>query len=317
MFDQFGNIRADDEQARLDHFATELKTRPESKGVIVGYRSSTLPRGQFLRMLWGYADYLVNSLGIASDRFTISEGGFRNSESIELWIVPGKARPPSVSWKPTRVDRLPVLFDRFSTTDIGDCVGEYSIYLYKTDDALRFFAEALQTDPDAKAAIVIHPGYGESRAKISSIAQNSRESVISAGISPQRVLTAVGKRYSPNCTSLNLWLAPRSSLKADETAFYGALMKNAEAKEYTVRRVEFTGNSHIRDGTLRRRFRQQEGDLFSIKLLSESLKNFGRLRFLYPVTFDDVVVSLADEDRLLDITIAFKEKPRSRQKATK
>jgi len=87
-------------------------------------------------------------------------------------------------------------------------------------------------------------------------------------------------------------------------------MDEAEKANYTVRRVEFNGNVHIRDKTLRREFLQQEGDVFSRKALDRSLRNFRRLGLVYPLTLNDVEVRLDREEKFVDFTIYFKELPR-------
>jgi outer membrane protein assembly factor BamA len=85
-------------------------------------------------------------------------------------------------------------------------------------------------------------------------------------------------------------------------------MDEAQQTEYSVRRVEFMGNEHTRDNILRKRFMQTEGDVFSRKALDQSLKNFSKLRMIYPVASDDVEVSLDREEKLIDFTIYFRER---------
>ena len=38
-FDEYGNIRFNDEKARLDNFAIQLQNEPTSQGYIIGYGS--------------------------------------------------------------------------------------------------------------------------------------------------------------------------------------------------------------------------------------------------------------------------------------
>jgi outer membrane protein assembly factor BamA len=67
---------------------------------------------------------------------------------------------------------------------------------------------------------------------------------------------------------------------------------------------------HVRDNVLRKHFVQQEGDIFSRKLLDESLKNLGSVKEIYPVTLADVMARLDREEKLIDLTIAFRERRR-------
>ena len=39
-------------------------------------------------------DYIVDQRGIDGSRLTIVNGGFRESDNVELWVVPSGATPP-------------------------------------------------------------------------------------------------------------------------------------------------------------------------------------------------------------------------------
>jgi hypothetical protein len=90
----------------------------------------------------------------------------------------------------------------------------------------------------------------------------------------------------------------------------GQLMREAEKKRYTVRRVEFIGHTYTRDETLRRRMSNlQEGELFSRRKLFNSLRSVSKLRGeIYPVRVSDVVIQLNRPDQLVDMIICFKPK---------
>jgi outer membrane protein assembly factor BamA len=85
------------------------------------------------------------------------------------------------------------------------------------------------------------------------------------------------------------------------------LIAEAEKNQYWVRRVEFVGNEHIRDHTVRRRFHQQEGDVFTRQDLEKGLKSLSSVKLIYPVTINDVEVRLDREEKLIDFTIYFHE----------
>jgi hypothetical protein len=100
------------------------------------------------------------------------------------------------------------------------------------------------------------------------------------GVKAERILTAIGSPRSSTCGEVRLWIVPANSTKADEAAYYSELLREAETNEYTLRRVEFSGNEQIRDNALRKQFVQGEGDVLSLKLLDQA-KNFssqGRYR---------------------------------------
>ena len=91
-----------------------------------------------------------------------------------------------------------------------------------------------------------------------------------------------------------------------------ALIREAEAKQYWTRRVEFSGNENTSDRVLRRELVKglNEGDLFSRRGLLRSLRNVSRLKVIYPVKPKDVVVQLNREDKLVDMLICFRERRR-------
>jgi hypothetical protein len=86
------------------------------------------------------------------------------------------------------------------------------------------------------------------------------------------------------------------------------LLREAITNRYTVRRVEFTGNETIRDQVLRRRVSLREGNFFDRKNLAKSLVALNKLKMLYPLKMNDVIVRLDKPDKLMDITFCFRER---------
>jgi hypothetical protein len=116
-FDQFEDLKADDEEARLDNFANELGTNSELRGFIAGYCYDKSLPGQFLRHLYGFREYLVNARGIDPDRIVVVNGGTAEKNFTELWtLAPGANSPiPAVV---TRFDpSSPTRFDQVSTAE--------------------------------------------------------------------------------------------------------------------------------------------------------------------------------------------------------
>jgi surface antigen-like variable number repeat protein len=308
-FDHFGNVKTEDAMARLDAFAVRLNSNPNFHGLIIGHNQKDLGSGWLLRLGHGYLDYLVNKRGIDASRIKFVEGEPDREISFELWVLQAGETGPLVARVVESEPNSPQQFDTISLGDEGKCVGELFLELYTLEDGLRFFGEALRQQSQARAWIVIHPRSGESLAKANRTLNESRNLLIkNNGVRSERVLSAIGTRRSSICTDVNLWIAPSSSTKADEAAYYSHLMDDAMQSEYTVRRVEFSGNQHIRDNTLRRRFLQPAGDVFSRKVLEQSLKNLSRLRIIYPVTLSDVEVRLDRENKHVDFTIYSRER---------
>jgi hypothetical protein len=91
-FDEYGNIRFNDEKARLDNFAIQLQNEPTAQGYIVAYGSCDtegMTRGNRAK------DYLVNTRGIDSGRIVVVDGGCMPELKVELWIVPSGATAPA------------------------------------------------------------------------------------------------------------------------------------------------------------------------------------------------------------------------------
>jgi PKD domain len=95
--DEYGNIRFNDEKARLDNFAIELQNDPTSQGYIIAYGGRRGRAGEAQRRADRAKDYLVNTRGISADRIVTVDGGFREDLTVELWIVPQGATAPAAS----------------------------------------------------------------------------------------------------------------------------------------------------------------------------------------------------------------------------
>ena len=91
-FDEYGNIRFNDEKARLDNFAIQLQNEPTAQGYIIGYGSCDA-EGQTRANR--AKDYLVNTRGIDAGRIMVVDGGCMPELKVELWIVPQGATPPA------------------------------------------------------------------------------------------------------------------------------------------------------------------------------------------------------------------------------
>ena len=91
------------------------------------------------------------------------------------------------------------------------------------------------------------------------------------------------------------------------------LIDEAERNEFTLRRTEFVGLTYTRDHVLRDRMTPtiNEGDVFTRDKLVRSLRRMSGLkRAIYPLRLTDVVLQLDRSDRLIDVTICFRQRPR-------
>ena len=97
LFDQYGNIAFNDEKARLDNFAIQLQNEPGSQGYIIAYAGRRARANEAQARADRAKDYLVNTRGVDPGRIVTVDGGYREDLTVELWIVPTGATPPSAS----------------------------------------------------------------------------------------------------------------------------------------------------------------------------------------------------------------------------
>jgi hypothetical protein len=93
-FDECNSCTYDDQKARLDNLAVELQNDPTTRAYIIAYGGRTSPVGQVQRLMSRARDYLTAQRGIDASRLIVINGGFREQDSVELWIVPSGAAPP-------------------------------------------------------------------------------------------------------------------------------------------------------------------------------------------------------------------------------
>jgi hypothetical protein len=93
-FDQFQSVAFDDDKARLDNLAIELQGAPDSQAYIIIYAGRTSRAGQADLLGRRTMDYLTNQRGVDSRRITIINGGYRDTDFIEIFICPPGATPP-------------------------------------------------------------------------------------------------------------------------------------------------------------------------------------------------------------------------------
>ncbi|HEX5706721.1 MAG TPA: hypothetical protein VFX96_05480 [Pyrinomonadaceae bacterium] len=99
-FDEFPSIAFDDDKARLDNMAIELQNSPGSQGYIIAYAGAGARAGEADRMGRRALEYLTVQRGISSGRLVFVNGGRRERNTYELWIVPQGAEAPRPT--PTR-----------------------------------------------------------------------------------------------------------------------------------------------------------------------------------------------------------------------
>ncbi len=93
-FDVCCSCAFDDQKARLDNLAIELQNDPSASAYIFGYGGRTSRSGEADRLVTRAKDYLVNRRGIDAARIVGVNGGYREDNCVEMWIVPRGAAVP-------------------------------------------------------------------------------------------------------------------------------------------------------------------------------------------------------------------------------
>ncbi len=93
-FDEFPSVAFDDDKARLDNLAIELQNNPGATGYIIAYSGRRSRAGEAERMNDRAVRYLTETRGISRERLQTINGGGRDTNSYELWLVPQGAEPP-------------------------------------------------------------------------------------------------------------------------------------------------------------------------------------------------------------------------------
>ncbi len=94
QFDVCCSCSFDDQKARLDNLAVELQADPTTTTYVIAYGGRTSRIGQADLLSSRARDYLVSQRGIDQSRIVVINGGFREEDCVELWIVPSGATPP-------------------------------------------------------------------------------------------------------------------------------------------------------------------------------------------------------------------------------
>ena len=89
-------------------------------------------------------------------------------------------------------------------------------------------------------------------------------------------------------------------------------MKQAEDRQFTLRRIEFLNLTYTPDEKMRSQMSNfNEGDLFSRAVLTRNLDNASKLTSeIYPVRMTDLLLHLNEAEKTVDVMICFRPKRR-------
>lgn len=96
-FDECNNCTFDDQKARLDNLMIEMQSDPTAHAYIIAYGGRMSPVGQVEKLMNRAREYMVTQRGFDPSRLTVVNGGYREEDSVELWIVPSGAAAPQAT----------------------------------------------------------------------------------------------------------------------------------------------------------------------------------------------------------------------------
>jgi hypothetical protein len=206
--DEYHNLSTDDEAAHLDLFADKLFRQPGLRGQIIAYSDSRRPRGSYLRRIHGIAKYLTHTRGIEPGRIAVTDGGYKERFSTELWLIPERSSPP------TPTPKLPPPSVNISSAykfdqECLDCSEAVGLTLYGLDEGLLFYAEALRKYSNARGLIIVRPDVDVSRREVLNKARQAKSLLVKKyGIDARSVAIKSARSRNDGTAVAEMWVAP-------------------------------------------------------------------------------------------------------------
>lgn len=97
LYDVCCSCTFDNQKARLDNLGVELQNDPTATTYVIAYGGRSSRIGQADLLAARARDYLVAERGIDQSRITVMNGGFREEDCVELWIIPSGATTPQAT----------------------------------------------------------------------------------------------------------------------------------------------------------------------------------------------------------------------------
>ena len=91
-FDEYGDIKFEDEKARLDNFAIQILNYPQSSGQLLMFAGQKTFKGEAAYRLNRARSYLMNVRGVESSRIVSMDCGFATELTVLLMVVPPGAK---------------------------------------------------------------------------------------------------------------------------------------------------------------------------------------------------------------------------------
>ena len=94
-FDEYGDIKWEDEKARLDNFAIQIMNIPFSRGALITFAGNPTYKGEAAFRLRRATDYLVNIRKVLRERLITTDAGYRTELITQLYVLPSDATVPA------------------------------------------------------------------------------------------------------------------------------------------------------------------------------------------------------------------------------
>jgi hypothetical protein len=110
-FDEYGDIKFADEEARLDNYAIQLEIAPDQRAYLVVYGGRRAVAAEAEMRGARAKNYLVNVRKIDPTRVTVIDGGHREDLAVELWLLPAGAEPPE-PYPHLKPEEVQIIFEK-------------------------------------------------------------------------------------------------------------------------------------------------------------------------------------------------------------
>lgn len=110
------------------------------------------------------------------------------------------------------------------------------------------------------------------------------------------------------CISASAQMTAADKPCNQNTAERAQLIKEANENPYRVRRIEFFGNTFIKDRVFRGQTAFAEGDIFTKELLVKSIKNLNKSKAIYSMSLKNIRIRLDKSNKDVDLVFCLKER---------
>ena len=118
------------------------------------------------------------------------------------------------------------------------------------------------------------------------------------------------KRIYGNIGYINFTAEPRFDFDEPQK-IVNLTIEIAEDRQFTVNRIDFTGNTRTRDDVIRREILVKEGDVFNASLWERSLDRLNQLGYVDQIKNEDASFKISPTEPKVDITLTIREKNRN------